>query len=74
MGCLLGPVLANLFMGYYETLWLNSFHECQVVLCRRYADYITFLFNCESDVDKFFEFLNTQHPKIKFSFEKQVNK
>ena len=21
----LGPVLANLFMGYYETLWLNTF-------------------------------------------------
>ena len=29
------------------------------------------LFNCESDADKF---LNTQHPSIKFTFEKQVNK
>ena len=29
------------------------------------------LFNCESDADKF---LNTQHPNIKFTFEKQVNK
>ena len=32
------------------------------------------LFNCESDADKFFEFLNSQHPNIKFTFEKQVNK
>ena len=30
--------------------------------------------NCESDADKCFEFLNRQHPNIKFTFEKQVNK
>ena len=41
---------------------------------RRYVDDIICLFNCESDADKFFEFLNTQHPNIKFTFEKQVNK
>ena len=28
--------------------------------------------NCESDADKFFEFLNTQHPNIKFTFKKQL--
>ena len=32
------------------------------------------IFNCESDLGKFFEFLNTQHCNIKFTFEKQVNK
>ena len=32
------------------------------------------LFNCESDGDKFFEFLNSQHPNVKFTFEKKVNK
>ena len=32
------------------------------------------LFNCESDADKFSEFLNTQHPNINFTFEKKVNK
>ena len=32
------------------------------------------LFNCESDAENIFEFLNTQHPNIKFTFEKQVNK
>ena len=41
---------------------------------RRYVDDIICLFNCESDADTFFEFLNTQHPNIKFTFEKQVNK
>ena len=74
MGSPLGSVLANLFMGYYETLLLNAFRECEIILYRRYVDDIICLFNCESDADKFFEFLNTQHPNIKFTFEKQVNK
>ena len=41
---------------------------------RRYVDDNICLFNCEPDADKFFEFLNTQDPNIKFTFEKQVNK
>ena len=53
MGSLLIPVLANLFMGYYETLWLNTFRECEITLHRRYADDIIYLFNCESGADNF---------------------
>ena len=34
MGSPLGPLLTNLFMGYYETLWLNSFRECEIILYR----------------------------------------
>ena len=41
---------------------------------RRYVHDIICLFNCQSDADKFFEFLNRQYPNIKFTFEKQVNK
>ena len=70
----LGPVLANLFIGYYEILWLNTFWECEIILYRPYVDDIICLFNGESDADKFFEFLNTQHPNMKFTFERQVNK
>ena len=62
-------------MGYYETMWLNTFREYEIILYRRYfIDDIVCLFNCESDADKFFEFLKTQHPNIKFTFEKQINK
>ena len=70
----LGPVLANFFMGYYETVWLNSFRECETILYRQYVDDIICRFSCKPDADKYFEFLNTQHPKIKLTFEKQVNK
>ena len=54
MGSPLGPVLANLFMGYYETLLLNTFPEYEIILYRRYVDDIICLFNCESDADKIF--------------------
>ena len=46
MGSPLGPVLTNLSMGYYETLWLNSFQKCEISLYRQYADDILCLFNC----------------------------
>ena len=58
-------------MGYYEILWLNTFRECEIILYGPYVDDIICLFNCESDAGKYFEFLNKQHPKIKFTFEKQ---
>ena len=74
IGSRLGPVLANLFMGYYETMWLYVFRECEIILYRQYVDDIKCLFNLESDADKFFEFLNIQHPNIKYTFQKQFNK
>ena len=57
-------------MVCYETLWLNTFLECDIILYRRYVDDIMRFLNCESDIKKKFEFLNTQHPYIKFIFEK----
>ena len=73
MGSPLGPVLANLFMGYHEANWLQIFKDCEIILYRRYVDDIICLFNSESDADKFYKFLNKQHPNIKFTFEKQQN-
>ena len=72
MGSPLGPVLANFFMGYHEQKWLQSFEEYELVLYCRYVDDIMCLFSNESDADKFFVFLNQQHPKIKFTIEKQT--
>ena len=44
MGSPLGPILANLFMGYYENMWLNTFRECEIILYQRYVDDIKCLF------------------------------
>ena len=67
MGSPLGPVLANLFMEYYEQKWLQPFEEYEVILYRRYVDGIICLFNRESDADKFSVFLNQQQHNIKFT-------
>ena len=72
MGSPLGPVLANLFMGYQEQKWLHLSEECELILCHKYVDGIICLFNSESDADKLFAFLNQRHPKIKFAIEKQT--
>ena len=65
--------VTNFFMGFHEANWLQVFKDCEKILYRRYVDDIINLFNSESDADKFYEFLNKQHPNIKFIFEKQQN-
>ena len=72
MGSPLGPVLANLFVGYHEANWLQVFKDCEIILYCCYVDDIFCLFNSESDADKFYEFQN-KHLNIKFTFEKQQN-
>ena len=59
-------------IGYYETLWLNTFEECEIILCRQYVDDTIYLFNCESDAANFFEFLNATHSNIKFTFKSNL--
>ena len=38
------PVLANIFWGYYETFWLNTFQEHAIILYRCYVDDIIYIF------------------------------
>ena len=54
MGSPLGPVLANLFMGFHEKRWLDQFQFCDVLLYGRYVYDIICLFNSEQDVHEFF--------------------
>ena len=61
MGSPLGPLLANLFMGFHEKRWLDQFQFCDVLLYHRYVDDIICLFNSEQDADEFFKFLNAQY-------------
>ena len=58
-------------MIFYKKQWLKKFNFCKVLLYRRYIDDIICLFNCEVDAMKIFDYLNSKHPNIKFTFEKQ---
>ena len=74
MGSPLAPALANLFMSHYETKWLQNEKASDVLHYKRYVDDIFCLFKTEIEVEKFYSFINCQHPNIKFTLEKEHNK
>ncbi|XP_071811646.1 uncharacterized protein [Apostichopus japonicus] len=72
MGSPLAPVLANLFMGHLEKQFLNnSSAPFKPYHYRRYVDDIFCLFRNEGEAIDFLQFINTRHPNIKFTIEKQ---
>ena len=73
MGSTLAPVLANIFMGFYESKWLNEYNLNKPKFCLRYVDEILAAFDEEQDSLNFLNFLNKRHPNIKLKIEKQIN-
>ena len=70
MGSPLAPVLANIFMGFYESKWLHEFNLNKPNFYLRYVDVILAAFDNEQDS---LDFLNKSHPNIKFTIKKQIN-
>ena len=73
MGSPLAPVLSNIFMGFYESKWLNEYNLHKPKFYLRYVDDILAAFDKEQDSLKFLNFLNKRHPNIKFTIEKQIS-
>ena len=73
MGSLLAPVLANIFMGFYESKWLNEYNFNKPKFYLRYVDDTLAAFEKEQDSLNFLNFLKKMHPNIKFTIEKQIN-
>ena len=49
MGSPLAPVLANIFMGFHETKWLNEYNLNKPKVYLRYVDDILAAFDNEQD-------------------------
>ena len=73
MGFPLAPVLANLFMGHHEKSWLENFDASEILFYRRYVDDTFCLFHFENDALLFFHYINSRHPNIRFTMEKEVD-
>ena len=73
MGSPLAPVLANIFVGFYEPKWLNEYNLIKSKFYLRYVDDIVAAFYKEQDSLNFLNILNRTHPNIKFTIEKQIN-
>ena len=73
MGSPLAPVLANIFMGFHESKWLNEYNLNKPKFYLRYADDILAAFDNKQDPLSFLHFSNNMHLNIKFPKEKQIN-
>ena len=70
----LGPVLANIFMANLESMALRPFSGNKPVMYCRYVDDIFLAFQSKDDVNSFFQWMNDQHPQIKFTLKEETNK
>ena len=70
MGSPLAPVLANIFMGFHQSKWLNEYNLNKLKFYLRYVDEILAVFDNKQDL---LNFLNNKHPNIKLTIEKQIN-
>ena len=70
MGSPLGPALANAFLAHHETVWLD---ECPLsfapIFFGRYVDDIFVLIRSNDHIELLAQYLSTQHPNIKFTYE-----
>ena len=73
MGSSLAPVLANIFMGFHKSKWLNEYNLNKPKFYLRQVDEILAAFGNEQDSTIFLKFLNNKHPNIKFTIEKQIS-
>ena len=71
MGSLLGPALANIFVGFYESKLFDKISKPQIYYC--YVDDTFALFQDEVDSETFLTNLNSLHTLLKFTSEKEVN-
>ena len=69
----LAPVLANIFMGFYKTKWLDEYNLNKPQFYLIYAEDILAAFDSKQESLNFLNFLNNRHPNIKFTIEKQIN-
>ena len=65
MGSPLAPVLANIFMGFYESKWLNEYNLNKPIFYLSYCNDILTAFDNEQDSLTFLDFLNKGNPNIK---------
>ena len=71
MGSSPAPVLANLFMGHHENIWLDQYGDSEVLFYRRYVGDTLCLFHSERDATLFFNYINNQHPNIRFTMDRE---
>jgi len=73
MGSPLGPLFANIFMSDFERKHMDKLKQLGVQKWLRYVDDVFATLRCKEDADGILEFLNSQHPNIRFTIELEEN-
>ena len=74
MGSPLGPTLANIFMRYHESIWLDNCPDYfKSIIYKRYVDDTFACFSDPHHLNLFLDYLNSQHGNIKFTGELASN-
>ena len=74
MGYPRGPTLTNVFMYHCENIWFqNCPSHFKAIIYRRFVDDSLLLFRTKDHVEKFRNYLNKQHKKIKLTSEIEEN-
>ena len=71
MGSPLGPILANIFVGYQEKHLFSKIKK--PIMYTRYMDDIFALFHSRDEIDKFLVTLNRMHSSLVFTKEDETN-
>ena len=71
MGSPLGPALANILVRFHESRIIDN--TVKPGVCVRFVDDTFAIFGYELDCDHFQEKLNSLHPTLKFTVEKEQN-
>ena len=74
MGSPLGPLFANIFMADFEEKHMVKLRELGVNIWFRYVDDTFVTLNVINKEDEILNYLNAQHPNIKFAIEKEEKK
>ena len=71
MGSPLGPLFANIFMADFEEKHMEKLEQLGVNMWFRFVDDVFSTLNNPNNVKDILEFLNSCHPNIKFTIEKE---
>ena len=74
MGSPLGPLFANIFMSGFEKKHMVELKNLGISFWKRYVDDIFATLNIKGNAKKCLDFLNKQHPNIRFTIEHECNK
>ena len=72
MGLPLSPTVANVFLCFHETTWLqNCPEDFKPVFFKRYMDDTFAVFRNKNHVSSFLQYLNDKHQNITFTHEEE---